>query len=56
MEKYNKKYLVYVSFAVNRKTEQDILRILEACKNKSGYIKYLIRKDAKNRKRFIDID
>lgn len=54
MEEYNKKYLVFYSFAVNRKTEKEIMKTLDACKNKSGYIKYLIKMDAKRRAKFLN--
>ena len=44
-DKYKKANIMNVLLQVNRKTEADIVTILEACPNKMGYIKKLIRQD-----------
>lgn len=44
-DKYKKANIMNVLLQVNRKTEVDIVTILEACPNKMGYIKKLIRQD-----------
>lgn len=44
-DKYKKANIMNVLLQVNRKTEVDIVNILEACPNKMGYIKKLIRQD-----------
>lgn len=44
-DKYKKANIMNVLLQVNRKTEVDLVTILEACPNKMGYIKKLIRQD-----------
>lgn len=43
--KYNEANVKQVKLALNRKTDADIIAILERCDNVQGYIKELIRKD-----------
>ena len=45
--KYDAKMLKRFSFAVNRKTEADILAHLEDMTDRSAYIKRLVREDMK---------
>lgn len=42
-DKYKKANIMNVLLQVNRKTESDIVEVLESCPNKMGYIKNLIR-------------
>ena len=42
-DKYKKANIMNVLLQVNRKTESDIVEVLENCPNKMGYIKNLIR-------------
>ena len=42
---YNKKNTVTICLRLNKATDGDVLAILNACENKSGYIKELVRKD-----------
>ena len=44
---YNKQHTKTVLLCFNLKTDKDILQKLEACGNKQGYIKRLIRADLK---------
>ena len=44
-ERYDAKTAVYVSLKLNRGTDSDVLRRLEAVPSKQGYIKELIRAD-----------
>lgn len=48
--KYDKENTIRVAFAINKKTEADILACLNEQTNKNGYIKELIREDMKRRK------
>lgn len=43
--KYNSAMIKQLKLNLNKKTDIDIIRILEAKSNKQGYIKDLIRKD-----------
>jgi len=43
----NKSNTKGIYLKLNRKTDADILRLLDEVKNKQGYIKALIRKDLK---------
>lgn len=44
-DKYRRANIMSVLLQVNRKTEADIIDVLESCPNKMGYIKALIRND-----------
>ena len=46
--KYNKLNAKNITLSLNNKTDKDILQHLEKQKNKTGYIKQLIRQDIKN--------
>lgn len=46
-ERYDKENTVNVKLKLNKKTDADIIRKLEEVGNKQGYIKQLIREDAK---------
>lgn len=43
--KYNKANVRQIKLNLNLKTDADIIAALDACGNKQGYIKELIRKD-----------
>lgn len=43
--KYDKENVKQVKLSLNRKTDADIIAILETCDNVQGYIKDLIRQD-----------
>ena len=43
--KYNKENVKQVKLSLNKKTDADIIDILDKCENVQGYIKNLIRKD-----------
>lgn len=43
--KYNSAMIKQLKLNLNKKTDKDIISILEAKPNKQGYIKALIRKD-----------
>lgn len=43
--KYDKANVKQIKLSLNRKTDADIIEILENCDNVQGYIKELIRKD-----------
>lgn len=43
--KYNSAMIKQLKLNLNKKTDKDIISILEAKPNKQGYIKDLIRKD-----------
>lgn len=43
--KYNEKNVKQIKLALNKKTDADIIDILDRCDNVQGYIKGLIRKD-----------
>lgn len=43
--KYNEKNVKQIKLALNKKTDADIIKILNDCGNIQGYIKHLIRKD-----------
>lgn len=43
--KYNAKNVKQVKLSLNKKTDADIIEILDKCDNVQGYIKNLIRKD-----------
>ena len=45
--KYNEANVKQIKLALNRKTDADIIKILESKDNIQGYIKELIRKDQK---------
>lgn len=46
--KYNEKNVKQIKLNLNLKTDADIIEALDACGNKQGYIKDLIRKDIKH--------
>ena len=46
-QKYDAENTVTVVLKLNRKTDADVIRALEECGNKQGYIKALIRADQK---------
>jgi len=48
--RYHKKNIVTVSIGLNRKNDGDIIDFMEGMKNKSGYLKELIRADMAKRK------
>jgi hypothetical protein len=43
--KYNQANVKQVKLNLNKKTDADIIEILDRCENVQGYIKDLIRKD-----------
>lgn len=43
--KYNEKNVKQFKLSLNKKTDADIIEILDKCENVQGYIKFLIRKD-----------
>lgn len=43
--RYDRTHTKQVILKLNKKTDADILRVLEKCGNKQGYIKSLIRAD-----------
>jgi hypothetical protein len=43
--KWDKAHTSFVGLKLNQNTDADIIGILEACGNKQGYIKSLIRAD-----------
>lgn len=45
INKYNKDNTIQVCLRLNKKTDADIIAILNSKASKSGYIKSLIRKD-----------
>lgn len=45
--KYNEANVKQIKLALNRKTDADVIKILESKDNVQGYIKDLIRKDNK---------
>ena len=45
--KYNEANVKQIKLALNRKTDADIIKILEGKDNIQGYIKELIRRDQK---------
>lgn len=45
--KYNKTNVKQITLALNKKTDADIIQILDGKANKQGYIKELIRQDNK---------
>lgn len=47
--KYNKENRKTFALHVNRKTESDILKMLESMDNREGYLKSLIRQDIERR-------
>ena len=47
-QKYDKKNTKKYCIKLNLKTDSDIINILEQQKNKQGFIKSLIRKDAED--------
>lgn len=44
-QKYNKTHVKQIKLNLNRNTDADIIKHLDACTNVQGYIKDLIRKD-----------
>lgn len=48
-KKYDQEKTKAVTLKFNKMTDADILKQLESCTNKQGYIKELIRKDIKSR-------
>lgn len=48
---YKRSKIKRVPFDLNMETDADILQFLEEIKNKSGYIKNLIREDIDRRKK-----
>lgn len=47
-QKYDKKNTKKYCIKLNLRTDSDIINMLDQQKNKQGFIKSLIRKDAKN--------
>ena len=47
--KYDKTHTRLITLKLNKKTDADILKMLDGCGNKQGYIKNLIRNDMLNR-------
>ena len=47
--KYDKTHTRAFCLKFNKKTDADVIAVLEAVSNKQGYIKQLIRKDIKER-------
>lgn len=43
--KYNEKNVKQIKLSLNKKTDADIIEILNRCDNVQGYIKDLIRRD-----------
>lgn len=43
--RYNKKNTKQINIRLNKKTDEDILNVLDQVDNKQGYIKDLIRQD-----------
>ncbi len=43
--KYNEKKVKQIKLSLNKKTDADIIEILNRCDNVQGYIKDLIRRD-----------
>ncbi len=43
--KYNEKNVKQIKLSLNKKTDADIIEILDQCDNVQGYIKDLIRRD-----------
>ena len=43
--KYNEKAVKQIKLPLNKKTDADIIEILDRCDNVQGYIKDLIRRD-----------
>lgn len=41
--RYDKRYTRMISLKLNRRTDKDILQVLEQCENKNGYIKKALR-------------
>lgn len=46
-ERYDKENTIRITIKLNKKTEADIIEKLNSVDNKQGYIKRLIREDAK---------
>lgn len=46
-ERYDKENTIRITIKLNKKTEADIIEKLNSVGNKQGYIKRLIREDAK---------
>ena len=46
-ERYDKENTIQIRLKLNRKTDADIIEKLNSVDNKQGYIKRLIREDAK---------
>lgn len=46
-ERYDKKNTIQIRLKLNRKTDADIIEKLNSVASKQGYIKRLIREDAK---------
>ena len=44
-EKYNKETYKFTTFKLNKTTEADLIKHLEAQPNKQGYLRELIKKD-----------
>ena len=47
--KYDRTHTRLITLKLNKKTDADILKMLDECGNKQGYIKNLIRNDMLNR-------
>lgn len=43
VERYDRKNTVQIKLKLNKKTDADILELLDGCGNKQGFIKDLIR-------------
>ena len=47
-ERYDLRNTLQIKLKLNKKTDEDIIRRLEAVENKQGYIKGLIREDMRH--------
>lgn len=45
ISRYQKENVIQINLRLNKKTDADIIKALESCKSKQGYIKDLIRLD-----------
>ena len=47
--RYNKEHTIQYGFRLNKRTDEDIIKMLESRTSKMGYVKSLIRRDIKRR-------
>ena len=43
VERYDKKNTIQIKLKLNKKTDADIIQLLDSCGNKQGFIKDLLR-------------